>query len=249
RELHDRIGQNLSALNLSLGLMRRHLPADSLEKMHGRFEDAQGLLESTVHQVRNVMADLRPAVLDDYGLAAALTAFAKPFGERLGIPITVYGELQPRPSIAVETALFRIAQEALNNVGKHARARNVAVRLETLPACLRLTVEDDGVGFDPVRPRADVRGDHHARARRGGRGRPAHRVAARPGHARRGRSRERAGMKTRVLLADDHGMMREGLRALLAGAPDIDVIADVGNGREAVRMAGELMPDVVVMDV
>src|SRR6185503_1097061 len=154
RELHDRIGQNLSALNLSLGLMRRHLPADSLEKMHGRFEDAQGLLESTVHQVRNVMADLRPAVLDDYGLAAALTAFAKPFGERLGIPITVYGELQPRPSIAVETALFRIAQEALNNVGKHARARNVAVRLETLPACLRLTVEDDGVGFDPVRPRA-----------------------------------------------------------------------------------------------
>jgi len=56
-------------------------------------------------------------------------------------------------------------------------------------------------------------------------------------------------MKTRVLLADDHGMMREGLRALLAGAPDIAVIADVGNGREAVRMAGELMPDVVVMDV
>lgn len=56
-------------------------------------------------------------------------------------------------------------------------------------------------------------------------------------------------MKTRVLLADDHGMMREGLRALLAAAPDITVIADVGNGREAVRIAGELMPDVVVMDV
>ena len=56
-------------------------------------------------------------------------------------------------------------------------------------------------------------------------------------------------MKTRVLLADDHGMMREGLRALLAAAPDIEVIAEVGDGREAVRIAGELMPDVVVMDV
>ena len=156
RELHDRIGQNLSALNLSLGLMRRQLPEDFLQKMRGRFDDAQGLLESTVQQVRNVMADLRPAVLDDYGLAAALDAFAKPFGERLGIPIAVLGELQPRPSIAVETALFRIAQEALNNVGKHARARNVVVKLETRPAGLRLTVDDDGAGFEPACARAGV---------------------------------------------------------------------------------------------
>ena len=154
RELHDRIGQNLSALNLSLGLVRRQLPEDFLQKMRGRFDDAQGLLESTVQQVRNVMADLRPAVLDDYGLAAALAAFAKPFGERLGIPVAVLGELQPRPSIAVETALFRIAQEALNNVGKHARARNVVVKLETRPAGLLLTVDDDGVGFEPARSRA-----------------------------------------------------------------------------------------------
>jgi DNA-binding NarL/FixJ family response regulator len=56
-------------------------------------------------------------------------------------------------------------------------------------------------------------------------------------------------MKTRVLLADDHGMMREGLRALLAGAPDMAVVADVGNGREAVRIAEQLMPDVIVMDL
>ena len=56
-------------------------------------------------------------------------------------------------------------------------------------------------------------------------------------------------MTTRVLLADDHGMMREGLRALLAGAPDIEVVADVGDGREAVRIAAQLLPDVIVMDV
>ncbi len=150
RELHDRIGQNLSALNLSLEIIRGQLLGNSLPAVRTRLDDAQVLLEATMKQVRNVMADLRPIALDDYGLIAALRTYAEPFSTRHGVPVTVSGkEPAPRLPSAAETALFRIAQEALTNVAKHARARSIEVRLVTDNGRVELTISDDGIGFDP----------------------------------------------------------------------------------------------------
>ena len=150
RELHDRIGQNLSALNLILGMIGSQLPAGALQELGARFDDARKLLEVTSQQVRDVMADLRPAALDEYGLFAALRTYAEPWARRIGVPVTVDGEdLAPRPPPATEIALFRIAQEALANTAKHARAHHVNVTLAATPSRASLTVTDDGVGFNP----------------------------------------------------------------------------------------------------
>jgi signal transduction histidine kinase len=153
RELHDRVGQNLSALNLSLNLVRAQLPTDAASAVGERLLDAQSLVEASVRQVRDVMADLRPPALDDYGLLAALRTHADALSERLGVPVVVTGrEPEPRLSPAAETALFRIAQEALNNVSKHARATTVEIHLTAVNGTAELSVTDDGVGFDATSP-------------------------------------------------------------------------------------------------
>jgi PAS domain S-box-containing protein len=155
RELHDRIGPNLVALKLNLQMMRSRLSADLLRTMGAQIDDAQQVLDATNRQLRNVMADLRPPALDDYGLLAALRTYAEPYAFRVGIPVNVAGEaIAPRPPLAVETALFRIAQEALNNIAKHAQARQVDVSLQADTQRIVLTIADDGAGFDVERAAA-----------------------------------------------------------------------------------------------
>lgn len=149
RELHDRIGQSLSVLNLNLKLLGAELSKDLSRAALTRLDDMQKLLEATTAQVRNVMADLRPPALDDYGLFAALRVYAESLSARINTPVSVGGgELAPRPAPAVETALFRIAQEALTNAAKHARAKRVVVTLAASAERVTLTIADDGVGFD-----------------------------------------------------------------------------------------------------
>lgn len=150
REIHDRIGQNLSALHLALNTTRARLSADSLPAIRDQLDDASRLLGVTIAQVRDVMADLRPVALDDYGLFAALKSYAEPFSERVGVPVDVSGkDIVPRLPPAVETALFRIAQEALHNVAKHAHASEVSVMLDAHADRVLLAVSDDGIGFEP----------------------------------------------------------------------------------------------------
>lgn len=150
RELHDRIGQNLSAINLNLNLIREQIGAGAPARLLARLTDTQATLDATVTSVRNVMADLRPPALDDYGLFAALHTHAEAFTARTGLPVAMNGrDIEPRLPLIVETALFRIAQEALANVAKHARARRVEVALTETPRGVTLAVTDDGIGFDP----------------------------------------------------------------------------------------------------
>jgi two-component system sensor histidine kinase UhpB len=107
-------------------------------------------VEQTAEQIRDVMANLRPPVLDDYGLLAALRWYAGQFSQRTNITITVEGEESvPRLSVRVENALFRIAQEALTNVAKHAKATQVLVKLHTVEDSPKLIVDDDGIGLTP----------------------------------------------------------------------------------------------------
>jgi len=150
RELHDQVGQNLTALGINLNIVRAQMPDEAGALVRSRLDDSLSLVEQTTERIRDVMADLRPPVLDDYGLVAALHWYGEQFARRTGIAIAVEGE-EPVPRLAtrVENALFRIAQEALTNVAKHAQATHVTVTVEVDGGTLRLVVADDGIGFDP----------------------------------------------------------------------------------------------------
>jgi PAS domain S-box-containing protein len=149
RELHDRIGQDLSTMGLILGSLGAKLPQESQRAVHKPLQDMQGLLKSMVENVRDVMAELRPPVLDDYGLLAALRQLLTEFATRSGIAAELSGgELQPRLPSIVETAMFRISQEALNNIAKHAQAMQVEISLYAVPDRVVLVIADDGIGFD-----------------------------------------------------------------------------------------------------
>lgn len=149
RELHDRVGANLAALKIDLGLINNMIAADNRKTVGDRLQRAQQLTGETIVQIRDVMGNLRPPALDDYGLLAALRNCSQPYSARLGIPVTVDGDdIRPRLAIAVETALFRIAQEALNNIAKHAQAHHVVITMTATEGSVTLMIADDGVGFD-----------------------------------------------------------------------------------------------------
>ena len=152
RELHDRIGQNLATLNLNLGMIRSELTGETLRAVGPRMNDTHMLLGDTLGHVRNLMAELRPVALDDYGLVAALRTHAAEFSKRFGIGVSVSGDDPvPRLPLPAETALFRIAQEALNNVSKHARATKAEIRIAEAKGRIVLSIADDGMGFEASR--------------------------------------------------------------------------------------------------
>ncbi|HKI53139.1 MAG TPA: PAS domain S-box protein [Anaerolineales bacterium] len=151
-ELHDRVGQTLTALNINLNIMRDQISEDSAQRVGSRIDDSIHLVDEAVMHMRNVMADLHPPVLDDYGLTAALRWYADRFSKRTEIPVHVeeVGETGARLSSRLEVALFRIAQEALTNVARHAQAGRVFVQFGVLEEAICMTIEDDGRGFDPA---------------------------------------------------------------------------------------------------
>jgi len=155
-ELHDRVGQTLSALNINLdillGMLGEKAPAD----VRMRLRDSLALVDGTLQSIENVMADLRPPLLEEYGVGAALGWHAEEFSRRTGIAIEFQDlakqkNRQLRREAAV--ALFRISQEALNNVAKHANARNVTLQVEPDGGDMLLTIRDDGAGFDAAEVR------------------------------------------------------------------------------------------------
>lgn len=149
-ELHDRIGQNLTALGLNMTIIAQHLPESVAPAARSRLEDSMDIVSETARRVRDVMAELRPPMLDDYGLLPALRWTGEQFFARTGVEVSIDGpESDLRMPSRLETTLFRIAQEALNNVAKHAKASQVRVFLEVIPDFTRLGIADDGVGFDP----------------------------------------------------------------------------------------------------
>jgi len=152
RELHDQVGQNLTALGINLNIVRTQMSQELASPMRSRLDDSLALVEETTERIRGVMAELRPPVLDDYGLVATLHWYGAQFASRTGIAVTVQGE-EPLPRLAppIENALFRITQEALTNVAKHAQATRVTVTVEADEEAVRLIVADDGIGFDPTR--------------------------------------------------------------------------------------------------
>jgi len=151
RELHDRVGQNLTALDLNLSLMRSHLEGLGVQSLDTRLDDSLSLVAQTNETIRQLMIDLRPPVLDDYGLVSALHWYGDQFSARTGIAVTVKGRDQAVDGLSphVDNALFRIAQEALNNITKHAQATEVTITLTADEGAIQLAIKDNGRGFAP----------------------------------------------------------------------------------------------------
>jgi PAS domain S-box-containing protein len=158
RDLHDNLGQQLTVLSLKLSLLRQ-LCGEQAE-LAGEVERAQAMLQQLDQEVDFIAWELRPAALDMLGLPAALNTFVREWSEHYRIPAEFHagGLEDARLTPEVEINLYRVAQEALNNIYKHAEARNAAVLLERRDDHVVLVIEDDGKGFDPGAAVKDERG-------------------------------------------------------------------------------------------
>jgi PAS domain S-box-containing protein len=154
RELHDELGQRLSALKMDLTSLGHELHGRASQQ---RQFDMLKALDDTVAAVRHLAADLRPLMLDDLGLNAAIEWLARESARRMGLEITVrLVEATPPLSHRVSTALYRMVQEALTNVGRHARASKVVIDLTQQDGELQLTVQDNGIGLPFLTTRSET---------------------------------------------------------------------------------------------
>ena len=157
RELHDELGQALTALRIDLGWLRKNHEQDGKvadKACTERIDSARALVERTIASTRRISEGLRPGMLDVLGLRAALEHLIKQFGERCDIDCTFYAdrdeyELDSDRAIAV----FRLVQESLTNISRHARATHADIRMEEVEGELHLLIADDGVGFKAQVPK------------------------------------------------------------------------------------------------
>jgi len=147
RELHDEVVQTLVGINVQLAALNRSA-ASGVSTLRARITRTQRLVEKSVNAVHQFARELRPAVLDDLGLIPALHAYLKPFARRkkLRVSLTAFSGVENLSSER-RTVLYRVIQEALTNIGRHANARKVDVSLREYPGGIRMEVRDDGVSF------------------------------------------------------------------------------------------------------
>lgn len=268
RELHDAVGQALTAIKMEMGVALRGA-TDS--RTRAALDDARTIAESTLQSVRDLSQLLRPSMLDDFGLPEALGAYLRNFSTRTGIRTELsLGRMSDRLPPEIEVCVYRIVQEALTNIARHSGASSCTVVLFPRRGTLTLSIEDDGRGIDETTTRAvDARRGlgligmrERAQALAGSfvienRSEGGTRVtvllpeviaAAAPESPQ-----QLAGCPTvarlRILLADDHTVVRQGLRKILEERPEWEVVAEAGDGREAVRQAEALKPDIAIIDI
>jgi PAS domain S-box-containing protein len=158
RELHDEVGQHLTALGLGLRAMSDLAPVGSeLAQRAAQLREMAGRLGQELHAVA---VRLRPRVLDDFGLETALTSYAEDWSRQHAIPLDVHARTEgARLSRELESAVYRIAQEALTNVARHSEASRASLVVERRDGHLHLIVEDDGKGFEPAEASTLARGE------------------------------------------------------------------------------------------
>jgi PAS domain S-box-containing protein len=150
RELHDELGQLLTALKMDLAWLRERLPRDPLSA--AKVEEMGAMLDQTVGSVRRIAADLRPLMLDDLGLADAASWLVDDFARRSGIRCEIQlsgNSALAEASTTVSTVVYRALQESLTNIARHAGARNAWVMLSADDGAIHIEVEDDGRGIAP----------------------------------------------------------------------------------------------------
>jgi signal transduction histidine kinase len=143
-ELHDEAGQLLAGVYLAVDALAKDAPGEIGRRLAG----IRGFLEQIETHLRRLAHELRPTILDDLGLLPALDFLAEGFMQRTGVKVALRGTCDGRLPSAIEVALYRLVQEALNNVARHARASLVTVTLKQQEGQVVCSVRDDGVGFD-----------------------------------------------------------------------------------------------------
>lgn len=148
REIHDGPAQSLANLAFRLEVCQKLLSSD-VERARAEIEGLKKQLRDSLQEVRRIIFDLRPLALDDLGLVPAVRAYLDDVSQRTGLQVSfrVLGQERRLPS-PLEVTLFRLVQEAVSNVWKHARAATVDVKVEFLPDRVQAVVQDDGIGFD-----------------------------------------------------------------------------------------------------
>ena len=146
RELHDEIGQALTVMQLNLQAMLQSPGADALTP---RLNESLKVVERVLEQVQDISLNLRPSILDDLGLEPALRWYTDRQAALVGLKVEFHADrLEQRLDPVIETECFRVAQEALTNVVRHAQAKTVTVELRKEAGQLHLRVRDDGIGFE-----------------------------------------------------------------------------------------------------
>lgn len=147
REMHDELGQFLTGIRFELSWLGGRL-AGKQDELADKVRSIKGQIDQTISAVRRISSELRPLALDDLGFAAAATWYVDQFAARTGLATTLsLPAADVPPGSPLATALFRILQESLTNVARHAAAQKVAIHLECTGQHWRLTIEDDGCGF------------------------------------------------------------------------------------------------------
>ena len=152
-ELHDRTSPNLAAITVNLDLIARQLEGRNIAEVGDRMDDLRALVDDTSASIREICTDLRPPVLDYAGLVPAIETYVRQYIRRTDLPVDLECDARlstHRLSAEQESFLFRMAQEALTNAAKHARATRVSVQLRREDDATVLTVSDDGKGFEPA---------------------------------------------------------------------------------------------------
>ena len=151
RELHDEIAQTLTGINLRLANLKAGATVHAKD-LQGKITSTQRLVEKSVEIVHRFARELRPSVLDDLGLIPALHAFVKTFAKETKLPVRlrIFAGVE-QLDIAKRTVLYRVAQEALTNVARHARATEVELCIEKLPDAVSMQIKDNGRAFSVER--------------------------------------------------------------------------------------------------
>jgi PAS domain S-box-containing protein len=148
REVHDELGQQLSGLKMDVAWLRKRLLPDQVEPAD-RLESMSRLLDTTIKTVRHIATELRPGLLDDFGLLAAMEWQLEEFGQRAGLTTQLKSNVPDlQLPLDTATAVFRVFQESLTNIARHAEATTVVVTVEVRESVLVLEIQDNGCGFD-----------------------------------------------------------------------------------------------------
>jgi len=264
RELHDSVGQSLTAAKMGLAKLKSKLKATELASL----AEIEEMVDGALAEVRTVSYLLHPPALELMGLRTSIAWYTEGFEERTGIHVSVeVPEVLPQFETSIETTLFRVLQESLTNVHKHANASMVTISVVITSDEFRLKIHDDGAGFGKdcregvgiggMRERLkelngslEVNSSKHMGSSV---------IAALPLHNRvmSFDSMDSPGLAAapaathpnRILLVDHHDVVRHGVRSLLASEPDLEICGEAANAQEALDLVKELRPDIIILDL
>lgn len=276
RDLHDTVGQEIVVVLMTLDTIARmwDKPDPSARK---NLLEAVAWLRKVESEIRTFSYLLHPPLLDDMGLASALSWYMEGFSKRSGISVQLsLPDNLPRLSLQAETALFRVTQESLSNVIRHSQSKQAWVRIALDSHSLRLSIRDEGRGFEQA---AHTGATPSGVGIEGMRGRlrslggtldlqsgphgtevlasvPLHRSDAAQSDSVRARrqhegetSQAAASRAKRILIVDDHEVARKGIRFLLNEEDDLEICGEAQDGLEAFEKVQRLSPDLVILDL